>query len=46
MREGGEGGKGVEDRKNRMWKFQGSIKNGVEFPGIIKKKIMWKISKW
>ena len=26
---------------SRMWKFQESIKKGVEFPGMIKKKIMW-----
>ena len=35
-------GWGVEvDRKNRIWKFQVSIKKGVKFPGMIKKKLMW-----
>ena len=38
---GEKGRGGFEGRKNRMWKFQGSIKKGVEFSGTIKKKIMW-----
>ena len=35
-------GWGVEvDRKNRIWKFKVSIKKGVKFPRMIKKKLMW-----
>ena len=29
------------DWKNRIWKLQESIKKEVEFPGMIKKKIVW-----